>query len=68
MFNQLHHGASSLLVNTLTPGSLAEVLIGGSQPLLATIIKEMKSSVIKKSANNSKVWKPEREIDMTDRF
>ena len=27
LFNQLHHGASILLAHTLTPGSLAKVLV-----------------------------------------
>lgn len=27
-FNQLHHGATQLLTHTLSPGSLADVLVG----------------------------------------
>ena len=58
MFNQLHHGASKLLSNTLTPGLLSEVLIGGAQPLLANIVMELKSSVIRRAAKNNTIWKP----------
>jgi hypothetical protein len=68
LFNQLHYGASKLLANTLTPGQLAEVLIGGNQPLLSTIVKELKSSVIRQQNKTSIEWKPEREVDMTERF
>lgn len=37
-FNQLHFGATQLLAHTLTFGSLAEVLVGETNPLLGTVI------------------------------
>ena len=60
LFNQLHHGASSLLASTLTPGSLSEVLVGGEQPLLSTIINDLKANLMKKTANVTTKWSPER--------
>jgi hypothetical protein len=47
LFNQLHHGATQLLCSTLVPGALAEVLVGPVEPVLSTVINELKSSVIK---------------------
>ena len=68
LFNQLHHGASQLLSSTLTPGSLSDVLVGGENPLLSTIINELKANLLKKSSNSLKKWNPEREIDITEHF
>ena len=68
LFNQLHHGASSLLSSTLTPDSLADVLVGGEHPLLATIIDDLKASTLKKTSIGVTKWAPEKEVDITERF
>ena len=69
LFNQLHHGASNLLSSTLTPGSLSEVLVGGDNPLLSTIVNELKFNLLKKSSSGSrKNWNPERQTDITEQF
>jgi hypothetical protein len=66
-FNQIHHGASELLSHTLTPGSLGDVLVGSQNPLLTTIINELKATTIRKSRKADK-WKPNKEIDITEKF
>jgi hypothetical protein len=68
LFNQLHYGASSLLSSTLTPGLLADVLVGGEQPLLSVIINDLKANLVKKSSKAGGKWAPEREVDITDKF
>jgi hypothetical protein len=66
-FNQIHHGATELLSHTLTPGSLSDVLVGSQNPLLTTIINELKATTIRKSRKADK-WKPNKEIDITEKF
>lgn len=53
MFNQLHYGATQLLDLTLTPGGLAEVLVGAN-PVLNTVINELKSSLLKENGKKMK--------------
>lgn len=67
LFNQLHHGASSLLCHTLTPGLLANVFVGGENPLLVRVINELKTALIKKSSKSGK-WLPSKEIELTEHF
>ena len=67
-FNKLHYGATQLLKSTLTPGSLAEVLVLAAQPLLITLISELKASLVKRSREPSKRWENVKEVDITDRF
>lgn len=57
LFNQLHFGASTLLSQTLAPGLLANVLIGGDNTLFARVINELKSATIRNSGKSSK-WAP----------
>ena len=56
LFNQLHHGASLLLSRTLTPGSLSNVLVGSENPLLLTIINDLKATILKKSSKKNSKW------------
>jgi hypothetical protein len=37
-YNQLHHGTTQLLSNTLNSGSLSDVLVGSVNPLLGIVI------------------------------
>ena len=60
MFNQLHHGVSCLLAHTLTPGSLSHVFLEGKNPLLATVIGELKASMLKKRASKAGKWNPSK--------
>jgi hypothetical protein len=66
-YNQLLHGATQLLSHTLTSGSLADVLIGTSNPLLGSVINELKASILKGTGKKNK-WIGGKEVDITDKF
>ena len=66
LFNQYHHGATQLLGYTLTPGTLAEVLVGSDSPALSTIINELKASILKGSKKAK--WLNFKEVDITEKF
>ena len=56
LFNQLHHGATQLLAHTLTPGCLADVLVGPTNPVLSTVINELKSNILKEGSKKNKLF------------